>query len=98
MDSNESHHGEPCRPLVGLGKDPRIPMDTNESHQGSRASLWSEAFNLVLGPPTPGGFPQIGKGFQNSDGSQRISPGEPCRPLVESFSSWAPPVEASQRL
>ena len=35
-----------------LGKDPRIPMDSNESHQGSRAGLWSEAFNLVM-DPTP---------------------------------------------
>ena len=26
-------------------------MDSNESHQGSRAGLWSEAFNFVLPPP-----------------------------------------------
>ena len=93
-------------------------MDTNESQQRSRAGLWSEAFNSVLGPPLPAaslrlrkdlkilmdsnepqqgsraglwseasprGFPEIGKGSQNSNGFQRISTGEPCRPLVGSF-------------
>ena len=25
-------------------------MDSNESHQGSRAGLWSEAYNFVMGP------------------------------------------------
>ena len=84
MDSNESHQGS----CTGLWSDwERSPgfqcMDTNESHQGSRASLWSEAFNLVLGPPA-GGFPEIEKGSQDSNGFQRISPGEPCRPLVGS--------------
>ena len=34
------------------------PMDSNESLQGSRACLWSEAFNFVMAPPAPpGGFP-----------------------------------------
>ena len=66
MDSNESHQGS----RAGLWSDWE---STNESHQGSRASLWSEAFNLVLGTP-PGVFPEIGKGSQDSDGFQRISP------------------------
>ena len=41
----------PLEASLSLGKDLRIPMDSNESHQGSRAGLWSEAFNLVMGPP-----------------------------------------------
>ena len=36
-------------------------MDPNETHQGSRASLWSEAFTLVLGPPPPEASLKLGK-------------------------------------
>ena len=81
-------------------------MDSNESHQGSRAGLWSDCerirgFQLILTnltrgavqasgrkllirswAPPPGGFPEIGKGSQDSDGFQQITPGGPCGPLV----------------
>ena len=83
-------------------------MDSNESHQGSRAGLWSDweripgfqwiPTNLNSGAvlasgrkllirswAPPRGFPEIGKGSQDSNGFQRISPGEPCKPLVGSF-------------
>ena len=36
-------------------------MDSNESHQGSRAGLWSEAFNLVMGPPPLEASLRLGK-------------------------------------
>ena len=44
-----------------LGKDLRILMVSNESQQGSRAGLWSEAFNSVLGPPLPAASLRLGK-------------------------------------